>query len=505
MRRLLPIVLALAPLAAAPHTPAARALSPWPTELPQATAYTLDNGLEVILVPNTNNPILEVQLGFRVGSGADPIGREGTASMLGRLATAGLPDKNEQDIARELAKMGAYISADVSLESFVLGGQIPTFDDQEVVRFLDLFAALVTDNPLPADVLEREKSLRLGLLTQASDNAEAMVEVAARMAALPGPWSRPSFGTLLSIPTLTRDDLTAFRDRAFTPKNAVLVIGGAFDERGLKAWIARRFGAWMSQVEVEAGPLPARPARLCLAGTCLENLVAVAPVASPRRAVLVTIDDANLSQIPYRLATRNPVSMNDPTWPSFRLGTFVLGGDFTSRLMQTLRVKEGLTYGAYFSPDFGGHVSGAMMVSSDATPDALLRALTLARDELTRLVSTPIEEAELEMNRAMLVEGFAFKVETVSKTVEQYLSLALAGLPPTWLASWRTRLASPDAASVKAAMSSLDPGALSLVVAGPAHLADTLKTMAPDLTVISARELLERGLGSAQGNQATRP
>jgi predicted Zn-dependent peptidase len=208
----------------------------------------------------------------------------------------------------------------------------------------------------------------------------------------------------------------------------------------------------------------------------------------------VTIDDPNLSQIPYRLATRNPIAMNDPSWPAFRLGTFVLGGDFTSRLMQTLRVKEGLTYGAYFAPDFGGHASGAMMVASDATPDALLRALTLAQAELERLVSTPIEGAELDMNRAMLVEGFAFKVETVSKTVEQYLSLALAGLPPTWLASWRDRLATPDTKAVQAAMGALDSKALSLVVAGPASLADALKTVKPDLRVISARDLLTTGL-----------
>ena len=489
------LALLVLPLLALPT--AAIASNSWPDALPRAVTRTLDNGLEVILVPNNNNPLLEIQLGFRVGSGGDPLGREGTASLLGRLATAGLEGKTEQALARELAKMGAYISADVGLESFVLGGQVPTFDEPTVVAYLDLFARLVFENPLPADVLEREKALRMGLLTSASDNAEALVEVAARMVALPGPWSRPTFGTTTSIPTLTRDDLLFYRDRVFAPSNAVLVIGGAFDERGLMAWIERRFGAWRSNVTTEAGTIPGRPARLCLedAGQtrCVENLVAKPPEAGSKRNVLVTVDDPNLSQVPYRLATRNPIAMSDPRWPAFRLGTFVLGGDFTSRLNQSLRVREGLTYGAYFSPDFGGHASGAMMVSSDATPDALLKAISIATTELSQLVTTPIAHDELEMNRAMLIEGFAFKVETFSKTVEQYLSLTLAGLPPTWLAGWRSSLRAPDAAAVSNAMSALTPDSLSVVVAGPASLEAELAKLGP-VEVVSARDLLASGL-----------
>lgn len=499
MARLAPTPVALVAALIALHT-TAHATNDWPETLPRAVTRTLDNGLEVILVPNTNNPLLEIQLGFRVGSGGDTIGREGTASLLGRLATAGLPGKDEQSIARELARMGAYISADVGLESFVLGGQVPTFDESNVVAFLDLFAGLLLENPLPADILEREKALRLGLLTRASDNAEALVEIAARMAVLPGPWSRPTFGTTSSIPTITRDDLTSYRDRVFAPGNAVLVIGGAFDERGLMSWVERRFGAWRSNVTAEAGAIPGRPARLCLAvasqNRCVENLVAKAPESGPRRTILVTVDDPNLSQVPYRLATRNPIAMSDPRWPAFRLGTFVLGGDFTSRLNQSLRVREGLTYGAYFSPDFGGHASGAMMVSSDATPDALLKAISIATAELSQLVTTPIDTPELEMNRAMLVEGFAFKVETFSKTVEQYLSLTLAGLPPTWLAAWRSSLRGPDSAAVSSAMSALAPETLSLIVAGPASLEAELAKLGP-VEVVSARDLLASGLPAA--------
>ncbi len=488
----LALTLGLTTLSHATPTP----LTPIPDGLPKAIHFVLPNGLEVILVPNAINPILELHLGFRTGSGADVLSKEGTASLLGRMTTAGLVDLPEQALAKELARLGAWISADVDAESFSIGGQVPTFDNTEVLRFLDLFFRVALDNPLSADLLEREKTLRLGALSRALDNADALAEVAATMVAQAGPAGRPGFGTFASVPTITRDDLVTFRDRVFAPKNGVLVIGGALDEGGLINWLTERLATWNPAVTIEAGPLPGRPRRLCLDNGCLDNHVAMPNTATVAAdTLLITIDDPNLSQIPFRLVGKNPITMLDPRWSAFRLGTFILGGDFTSRLMQTLRVREGLTYGAYFSPDFGGHESGAMMVSTDATPDALTKAITLAKAELTIMIETPIPSDELERSRLMLVEAFAFKFETISKTLEQYTSHALASIPLSWLADWKKSLAAPTADDVAKTMAPIAPDQLALIVAGPASLETQLKAVGHGkLRIISARDLLTRGL-----------
>ena len=504
--RLAPLIAALSlGLTTASHA-APTPLPPIADGLPKASHFALPNGLEVLLVPNVNNPILELHLGFRTGSGADALSKEGTASLLGRMTTAGLEDLPEQALAKELARLGAWISADVALESFSIGGQVPTFDNAEVLRFLDLFFRVALDNPLPADLLEREKTLRLGALSRALDNADALADVAAAMVAQPGAHGRPGFGTFTSIPTLTRDDLVTFRDRVFAPKNAVLVIGGAFDEAGLTAWLTERLATWNPPVTIEKGLLPGRPARLCRDNRCLDNLVATPSTATVSAdTLLITIDDPNLSQIPFRLVGKNPIAMLDPRWSAFRLGTFILGGDFTSRLMQTLRVREGLTYGAYFSPDFGAYESGAMMVSTDATPDALSKAITLAKAELTTFIETPIPSDELERSRLMLIEAFAFKFETISKTLEQYTSHALASIPLTWLADWKRHLAAPTADDISLTLGPIAPDKLALIVAGPASLEAQLKALGHGkLRVISARDLLTSPSVSAPQRAETR-
>jgi zinc protease len=471
-------------------------LEPPPPPLPPATRLELRNGLRVVLIPNPSTPILEVQLGFRTGSNADPKGRSGTASLLGRMTTGGLRDLPEPELARELSRLGGSISADVSPESLTIAGQVPTFSEPALRRFLDLFFSCVLDNPLVPDVVAREKTLRGGLFSRVLENPDALADLAARLLTL-GPSGRPTYGTPTSVSAITPADLAFFRDRVFVPQNGVLVIGGAFDPGALLAWLDTRLATWDGRdVTLEAGPIPGRYKRLCREARCLDNPSTSADTATrARRIILVTPDEPQLSQVPFRLTTSNPITLTHPQWPAFQLATFLLGGDFTSRLMQTLRVREGLTYGAYFSPDFLPHEPSAMMVTTDATPDMVPRAVTLALEEVARLAQEPIEDAELERSRKLLRESFAFKFETISHVVDLYLGLELSNLPYAWLASWKAQLAAPISSEVTASMAHLAPSSLALVVVGPAELAAPLRTLDfGDPVIVRARDLLDHGI-----------
>ncbi len=474
---------------------ARKTLEPTRFPLPPALRYELDNGLRVILIPNPTSPILELQFGFRAGSAADPPGREGTASLLGTLITSGLEELPEQALAGELARVGGTISADVSTEAFAVQGQVPTFVEADVRRFLDIYFSCILDNPLPTEVVSREKALRSGLFAKLLDNPDALADIAARLLSLGAPDGRPTFGTPTSVSAISRDDLVFFRDRVFHPKHAVLVIGGAFQPEAMLTFLESRMARWSPNTTLTQGSIPGRFRRFCRDGRCLDN-----PGADPQAAshkvdiVHIVVESDALPQIPFRLTSTAPYALLAREWSAYQLGAFVLGGDFTSRLMQTLRVREGLTYGAYFSTDPSAYSLGTMMVSTDATPDALTRAIALANEELIAISSGPIPTEELERGRKMLLESFAFKFETVSHSVEQFLSLELASLPLSWLADWKTRLAAPSNLEVQTALSTLVPKNFSLVVAGPASLGETLAAFGT-IRTIEARTLIESGLG----------
>jgi len=474
-----------------------------PPGLPPATRYTLGNGLRVVMIEGHNLPWLEVRLGFRIGSASDPMGLEGLAAMTGQLLTTGVPGKDEQRIAEELARLGATLGAEVEADTFVLAGEVLTVDGADARAFLELFADVALRPTLPADALERLRQLELAGIKNLVDEPASLCAVAARAAALSGlPEGRASFGTLTSVPRLTRDAIAAWRARALSPAHAVLMIAGSFDHDALLAWVDAQLGGWGRDVTCEraADALPGTCTRLCAAGECVDNPTALPraarPVAGPppSPALLITLDDPNVEQVEWRYAAANPVAAMDTRWPAFRLATHLLGGEFTSRLNRVLRTREGLTYGAYLSPDFGAYASGVMAIRTDATPAALAKSVGLGVGMWRELGKAPAPSDELEAIRQTLVNGFPFRFETISHVLDQYSFVELGDMPYSYLAEYRQRLAGVDAAAVRDATAWARAATRPVLVAvGPPSAEKALRAFGP-VRVVKALDFLTRGL-----------
>jgi zinc protease len=197
-------------------------LAPLQAGLPSGQRYELDSGLTVVLLPNDGNPYLDMQLGFRAGGGLDPAGKEGLASLLGRMLSTGIPGRDEAALAAELALLGGWIGPDPGMESFVLGGQIPTLSEADVRRFLDIFVAIARSPTLPAALVEREKTLRFGLLRRVLDNPEALANIAAKLAAFGNnPFGFAGYGTFSSVAAITREDIADLHAALFDPPSSL--------------------------------------------------------------------------------------------------------------------------------------------------------------------------------------------------------------------------------------------------------------------------------------------
>lgn len=495
------IVLAAAWMAAPKPLPAP------PANLPAASRYELDNGLRVILIENHAAPWLEVQLGFRIGTASDPKGKEGLASMTGRMLSAGVTGLDEQQLAEALARIGADVDVEADTDTFTISGHVLTMDAPDARRFMELFSSLALDATLPANLLERQKTMRIAELHHLVDAPDALADEAMRIVGLAGyAEARPTYGTLEALPTLTRDDVVRWRDRAFAPSQAVLVVAGAIDREAMLAWIDQRFGALGRGVTCERGDgvLPGHCSRLCKDGDCLDNPTAIArarrapaksdaPSVAP--VVLVTIDQP-MPQAQWRYGAVNPFPVTHPDWGAFRLGTHVLGGEFNSRLNDLLRVKHSLTYGAYFAAAFGGWDSGVMHITTDATLDALSTSIALGVGEYKRMAKELVPKQELEDTRSTLVNGFPFRFETVSDVASQYAFVELADIPWQWLATWTEAVGRYDAKAVKTAFEAAQAASPAhLVVVGPPGLEPALKKLGLGaVKVVPVDDFLARGL-----------
>ncbi|MGM0576626.1 MAG: M16 family metallopeptidase [Myxococcota bacterium] len=494
---------------AAPVTPAEEATD---SRLPPVERLTLDNGLTVLLMENHANPFFEIRYAARAGSALDPEGEEGLASLTAAMLTNGTPDMDEEQVAQALARMGARLNASADVKTFEVSGSLPTLEPEHLARFLDLFRDVLREATFPEDSLAKTKKLRLSAIRRMLDQHGHLADVAIDAALYgDGPRGRMKSGYLGTVPGLTRADLVAFRDRVVIPQHAVLGIAGDFDAQAMKTWLEEHLGdASWGEGACTPGEIEGRCAKLCDGDDCLVNPFAGdysddrPPKAEGRErtVLLVDRDDSSINQIQWRLGQDNPVTLLERKWPAFRLGTQILGGDFTARLNTVLRVKEGLTYGARFHVDYGAHDSGPMYVSTFVSPGDVGRAIDLSLEQLRAVTERPLPPREVASFKGKIINAFPFKFETVSDALAQYLYLEVGGVDVAWLERYTDELARPTPEDVQQAMQVLDPGRMVLVAVGNRDLLPTLGEFGR-VKVVKATDLLDSGLRKATWAEQT--
>ncbi len=168
----------------------------------------------------------------------------------------------------------------------------------------------------------------------------------------------------------------------------------------------------------------------------------------------------------------------------------VLGGGYSARLNEEIRIKRGLSYGAGSSLPSRRH--GAPIVASAQTRnDAVPQVVQLMGTELTGLGANAISAAEIANRKAVLIGDFGRLVETVGGLAGQLSELAQFGLPLSKLQSYAGDVEAVTAEEATAAAKAhFDPSTASLVVVGDASVFGAqLKAQYPKLETISIDKL----------------
>ncbi|RYF32569.1 MAG: insulinase family protein, partial [Comamonadaceae bacterium] len=163
---------------------------------------------------------------------------------------------------------------------------------------------------------------------------------------------------------------------------------------------------------------------------------------------------------------------DDPDYFPLLVGNYTLGGGgFVSRLTTEVREKRGLSYSiySYFAP---GMHAGAFTIGLQTRPDQAAQAVQVSRDVLRRFVAEGPTEAELKAAKDFLVGGFALRIDSNRKLLDNLASIAWHDLPLDYLDTWTRRVERVTAADIKAAFGrKLQPDRMVTVVLGAATVA----------------------------------
>jgi len=433
---------------------------------PAVADFRLDNGLRVLVAPTRGLPLVSARLNVNAGSANDPAGKPGVASMTAALLTQGTTTKSAPEIATAIEQLGASIGAGSGADFTNVYANAP----KDVFgQTLTLMADLVRNPTFAAEELERQQSQTLdGLRVALSQPGSIAAQSVGRVIYGAAPYGAPGSGTLTSIPALTRDDVAVFHSDRFRPSQATLVFSGDVTPAEARALADEAFGDWR-----DAGPAPAA---IDKAGHAL----------APR---VVVVDQPGAGQAAVIAAIRG-IKRTDADYFPLTLGNTLLGGGFSSRLNQEIRIKRGLSYGARSSVGAQQDV-GVFTASTQTKNETATEVADLILAEVGKLGTAPATEAELAPRRATLIGGFGRSLETVDGLGGLVANLALYDLPMSDLADYAGRVRAVTPQQVEAAFAGhLPTDQASLVIVGDASkFIDGLRARYPNVEVIPLTDL----------------
>jgi zinc protease len=146
------------------------------------------------------------------------------------------------------------------------------------------------------------------------------------------------------------------------------------------------------------------------------------------------------------------IARNNPDFLAVMVGNHILGGGgFTSRLMEEVREKRGLTYGV--SSDFSpGLDRGAFIIGLQTRPDQAAEALKVSQDVLRKFIAEGPTDKELKAAKDNLIGGFALRIDSNRKLLGNVANIAWNGLPLDYLEHWTDRVQALTTKDVKEAM-----------------------------------------------------
>jgi zinc protease len=442
--------------------------APRPLVVPKPTERTLANGLRVIVAPSGQLPLVSARLQVRSGAADDPAARPGLARMAAGLLSEGTRTRSAAQVDTEVEQLGASLDAGTGWDGSALTLNV-------LNSRLDPAMAVMADvalNPAFADEeLDRQRTQALDALQVSLSQPGGLASlVAPEVAFGEGVYGHPSGGTPKSLAAMTSAELRAFHAAAFTPANAVLVLTGKLTPDEGFALAQKHFGGWV-------GASPASVTRTTTATTS-------APAA---KTLIVDLPNSGQAAV---MALRPTLARRDPDFVPAEVAATVLGGGYSARLNQEVRIKRGLSYGAGASLS-AREQAGLLTASTQTKNESAAEVADLLQAELDRLTSEPPSAVELTARKSTLIGSFGREVETADGLSAAIGDLALYGLPLTELERYAPAVEAVTAAQVaEVAGRRLSGGDASLVVVGDAKVfGPALTAKRPGATTIPAAEL----------------
>jgi zinc protease len=437
---------------------------PRTVSIPAVKEVKLKNGLTVAVVERKSMPLVTVQLLVKRGSGAEPKEKAGLANLTASMLTKGTKTRSATQIAEDMEFLGSSIFSFAGWQNSSAG---MTVTSDKFDAAMAIFSDIVRNPVFPQDELDLEKAQAVDGLTA---NLAQPGFLANYIASTYSFGEHPTGGTLSSISSITKADVSEFYAKNFRPEDSVLIFVGDISPEKAAAAAEKHFGNWQGLGVRSGDPSVPTVGSSTPGGKALIN-----------RVLVVDMPNSGQASVNF-VKPISGIGRQGKQYYSASLLNSLLGGGYSSRLNQEIRIKRGLSYGAGSSFAWRPtHTNFGARAQTKDESAAEVAELMLA--EIKRLGESVAPDVELSPRKSVLTGGFGRNLETNQGIAGALTDLYAFGIPTAELNAYMNNVNSVQSADVRSfASSNLVEGDL-IIVGDYAKFKDDLAKRFPNVKV----------------------
>ena len=443
-------------------------------KIPEPADFTLSNGMRVLLLEDHELPLIRGVAMIRTGNVFDPPDKRGLSQVMADVMRAGgTKSKTGDQIDEELENIAGSVEGgmDETSASMSFSGLKETAD-----QVLAVFKDVLTHPEFRQDKLDLSLTQYRSAIARRNDDAGDIPgrELARILYGPETPWGwQPEYEHLARI---HREDLIAFYQRFYFPKNIMLAVYGDFSTTDMRGKLEKLFADW----NVEQPPAPPIPA----------------VTGKPAPGIYFAPKD-DVTQTFFSIGHLGG-TLRDPDYPALQVAANILGEGFSSRLISQIRTRLGYAYNIGAGWAAGYDHAGTFRIGGSTKSMTTVETVEAIRAELDKLRTTEVTEKELEEAKQAVLNSFVFFFDSPAKTLNRVMRYEYFGYPKDFLFQYQKAIAAVTRADVlRVVKQHIRPEELSIVMVGnPKDLGKPLTALGKvselDLTIPEPKKELAK-------------
>ncbi len=383
--------------------------------------FTLDNGLEVVVLTNRRAPIVMHMLWYKVGAADEPLGKSGIAHFLEHLMFKGTETLGPGEFSDIIARNGGQENA---FTSYDYTGYFQTVAKDRLEIVMKYEADRMTNLKLNDEVVLPERDVVLEERSSRVDRepSSQLGEALRAVLFLNHPYGLPVIGWEEEIRTLTTEDAIAFYRRWYAPNNAVLIVAGDVDADEVRALAETYYGV----IPARELPVRRRP-----------------PEPRQNAARRVTLEHERVRQPAVTISYLAPSYQAGASEYAEALQVLdeILGSGSTSRLYRSLVVEQAVAASAGSGYGASSLDLSAFTLFGSPRPGVPLDKVEAAlREELARLLEDGVSEEEVEVAKRRMAANAVYARDSLGSGPRIFGRALTTGETVESVESWPERI-----------------------------------------------------------------